>query len=224
MCGEHVANWAGTVPEGDGANRTVRRGVGVTAADGNAGQGQAELGSDDVDDPLVGVGFAVVGDAVFFAVGFERHDHVFSEAVLEGAATLVGTGGHDVVDGGEGALWVHDADALVFEHGEGLRARHFVDEVQADEQLGIAVRECGDGVCVPDFLKEVFAHGELRLFGCGCVTYGQVLCTPEVCIDELFERVSGGEFFASDAVFDGLFDDALDRKSTRLNSSHVAIS
>jgi hypothetical protein len=44
----------------------------------------------------------------------------------------------------------------VAQHAEGLRARHLVDEVRADQQLRLAVGQLADGVGVPDFFEEGF--------------------------------------------------------------------
>ena len=37
-------------------------------------------------------------------------------------------------------------------------ARHFVNKVQADEQLRLAARQRADGVRVPDFVKKCLSH------------------------------------------------------------------
>jgi hypothetical protein len=47
------------------------------------------------------------------------------------------------------------------EHVERLRARHLVDEVQADEELRLAARQRPDGVEIPDFLEQCLSHGVL---------------------------------------------------------------
>src|SRR5262249_60586919 len=50
---EHVADLRRSDPEGDRAERAVRRRVAVAARDRHARLRQAELGPDHVDDPLV---------------------------------------------------------------------------------------------------------------------------------------------------------------------------
>jgi hypothetical protein len=44
------------------------------------------------------------------------------------------------------------------QHVERLRRRHFVDEMQTDEQLGLAAWQPSDGVRVPDFVKKCLSH------------------------------------------------------------------
>src|SRR5579872_4080586 len=45
---------AGADTEGQRAERSMRGGVAVAADDGRTGEGEALLGSDDMDDPLIG--------------------------------------------------------------------------------------------------------------------------------------------------------------------------
>ena len=47
---------------------------------------------------------------------------------------------------------------LLPQHVEGLRARHLVNEVEADEELRLPARQGTDGVRVPDFVKKS-VHG-----------------------------------------------------------------
>ena len=51
-----------------------------------------------------------------------------------------------------------DAPAVLAQHVERLRARHFVNEMQADEQLRLAARQRAHGVRVPDFVKKCVSH------------------------------------------------------------------
>ena len=50
---QDVLDLAGADAEGQGPEGAVGAGVAVAADDRQAGQGQAQLGADDVDDPLV---------------------------------------------------------------------------------------------------------------------------------------------------------------------------
>ena len=52
-------HFAGADAEGDGAEGAVRGGMAVAADDGHTGLGDAEFGSDDVHDALVGMAEAV---------------------------------------------------------------------------------------------------------------------------------------------------------------------
>jgi hypothetical protein len=60
---EDVLDLTSTDTEGKGAESTVCRGVAVTADDSGAGQGEALLGANDVDDTLALVAHAKVGQA-----------------------------------------------------------------------------------------------------------------------------------------------------------------
>jgi hypothetical protein len=64
-----------------------------------------------------------------------------------------------VIDRRERALRRTHLPASLAQFGERLRTRHFVDEVEADVELGLAVGEHAHGVRVPDFLKEGSSHG-----------------------------------------------------------------
>jgi len=59
--------------------------------DQQSGLGEAELGPDDVDDPLTRVAHAVERDALPPAVGFERGHLAFGELVGAGRPPRVGT-------------------------------------------------------------------------------------------------------------------------------------
>ena len=61
-------HFGGADAEGDGAESAVRGGMAIAADDGHARLGDAELGSDDVNDALIGMAEAVELDVMFFAV------------------------------------------------------------------------------------------------------------------------------------------------------------
>ncbi len=54
---------------------------------------------------------------------------------------------------------IGDLEAEVAQHPEGLRAGHLVDQVGADQELGLAVGQFADRVGGPDFFKEGRGHG-----------------------------------------------------------------
>ena len=83
------------------------------------------------------------------AVALERRRHLLGHHVEE--RPLLRARRHDVIDGREGALGKRDAPAVLAQHVERLRARDFVNQVQADEQLRLAARQRPHGVRVPDF-------------------------------------------------------------------------
>ena len=155
--GEHVADLGGADAEGDGAERPVGAGVRVTAGDRGARLGDALLGTDDVHDALLAGGAVEERDAELRAIAAQLVHHRLRERVAVGLDQLVG--GHDVVDRGERAVRHRDLQAEVAEHAESLRAGDLVDEVGADQELGLAVGERADGVGVPDFFEEGLGRG-----------------------------------------------------------------
>ena len=66
---QHAFAFARPDAERDGAERAVGAGMTVAAHQGNAGQGEAELGADDVDDAVAPVAERNIGDAEALAVG-----------------------------------------------------------------------------------------------------------------------------------------------------------
>ena len=92
-------------------------------------------------------------DAVLAAVPLERRRHRLGHHV--GERPRLRARRHDVIDGRERALRRAHAPAARAQLVERLRARDFVDEMQADVELRLTVRQPADGVAVPDFLNSV---------------------------------------------------------------------
>jgi hypothetical protein len=134
--------------------------VAVAAGDGHAGLREPELRTDDVDDALAAAGGVEQRDPRLGAVVLERHQHLLRQRVRQ-RAPLRG-GGDDVVHGGEGARRDSHPEPHLAQHGEGLGAGDLVDQMQADEELGLAAGQLGHGVRVPDLVEQVpsrRAHG-----------------------------------------------------------------
>ena len=110
------------------------------------------LGADHVHDALVAARGIEVGDAVLGAVALEVLDHLLGERVAE--RPLLRIGRNDVVDGREGALRERHPELRLADRRERLRARDLVDQVQSDEELGLAARQLADRVGVPDLVEE----------------------------------------------------------------------
>ena len=70
----HVLDLGGADAEGQRAERAMGRGVAVAADDGRAGQGEAQLRADDVDDALAHVEDREVGHAELVDVLLQRLD------------------------------------------------------------------------------------------------------------------------------------------------------
>ena len=121
------------------------------------GQRAALLGADHVDDALVRVAHAVVGDAELGGVGGEHLELLGRDRVLDRLVDVLG--GHVVVGGGDGEVGPAHAAARQPDAVEGLRAGDLVDEVEIDvEQVGLA--GCAaHHVAVPHLLRERLGHG-----------------------------------------------------------------
>jgi hypothetical protein len=73
---QHMLDLGGADAEGQRAERAMGRGVAVAADDGGAGQREALLGADDVDDALALVELVEIFDAEF--LGVLRHHPICS--------------------------------------------------------------------------------------------------------------------------------------------------
>ena len=105
--------------EGNGTERTVCRGVAITAGNRHTRLGQAQLGTDHVDDALVHVVQIEEADAEILTVGFEGNHHLLRQAIGEGSLTLLRR--YDVVGCGEGSRRVSDGPSPPSKVGKRLR-------------------------------------------------------------------------------------------------------
>jgi hypothetical protein len=109
-----------------------------------------------VDDALVPAVDAEQLDAMLAAVPLERRKHVLGHDVEERPPLV--ERGDDVIDGRDRPLRHGDTQTARAEHVERLGRRDLVDQVQPDEQLGLAARERTDSMRVPDFLEKGCRH------------------------------------------------------------------
>ena len=122
--GHDVLHLGGADTEGQRTERTVSGGVGVTADDGHAGHGQAELRADHVHNALFLVAQGVDAHAEFLGVA--------AQGLNLGAAGQVGDGAEDVVGGGvvilggDGQVETAQGAVLDAQALEGLGRGHFV--------------------------------------------------------------------------------------------------
>src|SRR5687768_2692895 len=105
----------------------------VAARDGDPRLRESELRTDDVHDALLPIAYIPQRHAEIATVPLERRNHVLRQHVKERPAPL--TRGNDVIHGGECAIRKGDAPAARTQHVERLRTCHFVNEMEADEQL-----------------------------------------------------------------------------------------
>jgi hypothetical protein len=148
---QHVLDLAGADAKGQGAQRAVGGGVAVPADDRHAGQAEALLGPDDVDDALVGAGYALQLDAELLAVAGQRLDLLLGDLVGD-RQRAVG-GGHVVVDRGQGEIRPAHAAAAQPQALERLSGRDLMHQVQVDVQEHRLARLLAHDVTVPDLVK-----------------------------------------------------------------------
>ena len=135
----------------------------IAADDGRAGEGEALLRADDVNDALAVVELAEIVDAELARVLGERR-HLQRRFRIVDAVAAVGRR-HVVVDHGEGLfrrahLAAGHAQAL-----EGLRARHLVHEMAVDIEEAGAVRRLMHQVLVPDLVVNGAGFGHVGWVG-----------------------------------------------------------
>ena len=117
--GEHMLDLGRADAMGQRAERPVGRGVAVAADDGRAGQREALLGADDVDDALALIELIEVLDAELRGIVGQRLDLLR----LSGSAMPGAVGGrHVVIDDGQRLLGTAHLAAGHAQALEGLRA------------------------------------------------------------------------------------------------------
>ena len=153
---QHVLDLGGADAEGERAERAVRRGVAVAAHDRRAGQGEALLGADDVDDALADVLDVEQGDAEVPAVLLQGLD-LDARGLVGDALGAVG-GRHVVVGHRERRIDAAHRAAALAQAFEGLRAGHLVHEMTVDVEERRAVVFLVHHVGVPDLVEQGLGH------------------------------------------------------------------
>ena len=137
---------------GQRAEGAVGGGVAVAADDGGAGQREALLGADHVDDALALVELVEVAHAELGGVLGEGLD--LDAAFLLGDAARAVGGGNIVVDHGQGLLGMAHLAAGHAQALEGLRAGHLMHEMAVDIEQAGAILGLVDEMVVPDLVIE----------------------------------------------------------------------
>ena len=159
--GQHVLDLRGADAMRQRTERAVGRGMAVAADDGGAGQGEALLGPDDVDDALALVVLVVVLDAEVLDVFGQGLDLDARLLLLDPQAAI---GGRDVVvDDGECLSRRADFSPGQPQSFECLRAGHLVHEMTVDIEdagaIGLAVDDVGVENLVVERGRGCFGHG-----------------------------------------------------------------
>ena len=154
---QHIAHLRGADAKSDRAEGSVCGGVRIAAGDRGARLGDALLGADHMDDALFARREVEISDAEVIGIFAQRLHHFRGERVLR---RVLIDGRHDVVDSRKSALRELHLEAEVAQHPEGLRRSDLMDQVGTDEELRASVGKRANGVGVPNFLEEIFSHGE----------------------------------------------------------------
>lgn len=133
-------------------------GVAVTANNGQAREGDAELGADDVDDALVRIHVAEKRNVKVFGITFEGSELLTAQGGFINGASV---GGDVVIDGGKGEVGAVDGPLGLAKRIKGLGTGDFVDKVPVDIEEGSASRQVSDCVLLPDFLEQRLWHPPL---------------------------------------------------------------
>ena len=149
---EHVLALRGPDAEGEGAERAVGRGVAVAAHHRGPRQGEALLGSDDVDDALARVEHVEHLDPELLAVRAQGLDLEPRFGVLDAEGAVGGR--HVVVGDGERRVPAAHASSGQAQALERLGREHFVQEVPVDvEEVDPVVLDI-DEMTVPDLFEK----------------------------------------------------------------------
>ena len=137
---------------GQRAEGAVRAGMAVAADDRRAGQGEALLRTDDVDDALALIEFVEIFEAEHLGVLGEIGDLLL--ALRVGIFLLAIGGRHVVIDHAQRLVRRMHLAAGEPQALERLRARHLVHEMPVDIDQAGAVRLLVDQMVGPDFVVE----------------------------------------------------------------------
>ena len=171
---QHVLDLRGADAVGERAERAVGRGVAVAAHERGAGQREALLGADDVDDALPLVELVVIFEPEELGVLGQIGD--LRRALRIGIGLAAVGGRHVVVDHQQRLLGRAHLAAGQPQSLERLRARHLVHEMAVDVDQAGAVGLLVDQVVVPDLVVEGARLGHrARPVGC-CVGLYLVSC------------------------------------------------
>jgi len=143
--------------EGQGREGAVGAGMGVAAHQGHARQGEALLGTDDVDDALADIVHGELGETELGAVGIQGL-HLGTRDRI-GDALVAGDGGHVVIRRRQHRGNAPELAASHLQTLEGLRAGHFMDQVAIDVDQRRAVRLDVDDMGIPELVVKGTWHG-----------------------------------------------------------------
>ena len=162
--GQDHLDLAGSDPEGQRTEGSMRAGVAVAADDRHARLGQPELRADDVHDALVRTPQAVQRNAELPAVRGQLVDLGRGELVEDRQAARVSWDA--VVGRGDGPLGMAHLEPALPQTGERLGTGDLMNEVEVDREHRRGLRILADEMVDPDLLEQrsrAGAHGPARL-------------------------------------------------------------
>jgi hypothetical protein len=109
-----------------------------------------------MNNALLAGGNVKIGYSKLRAVLAQFFDHLICQRVRKRFRASIS--GNNVIDCRKCPAGIRNGQPQFPEHGKCLGTRDLVDEVSADEQLGLPVRQFANRVRRPYFLKECFSH------------------------------------------------------------------
>ena len=158
--------------EGDTAERAVRRGMGITADEREAGQRDALFRAHDVDDSMSFVRHREMREAEILCrllQDFDGLPHLAFGYILQDFCR----GRDTVVRRAEQLVRLADLQPLRLEHAKGAEMQ-VVDEVAVDIEQHVAIRARRDDMLVPNFFEYRLAHSA------PFVSHGEILAASGV--------------------------------------------
>ena len=159
--GQHMLHLRGADAVGEGAERAVGAGVGVSADDGHPRLGAPLFRPDHVDDAVARIGHGEELDPRVGDVAAERLELKAGLRIGDaGEAERLPLGRHIVIGDREGAIRPSHRAARRAQSRERLGRGHFMDEVQVDVEDGVAARLLRHQVRIPDLVvQRLTGHG-----------------------------------------------------------------
>ena len=162
---QHMGELAGADAEGERAEPAMGAGMAVAADDQAAGQAEAELGTDDMDDALPGLVEVEQLDVAGRCLGPQRRQQL--PAGLDRAGTP-GRRRNRMIGRRKSQLGIVDRKVAAFEVDQAAGAAEVMQQMAIDmKQIGI-IADLRDDMLVPDFGQQratTRVHDPSSLFG-----------------------------------------------------------
>jgi hypothetical protein len=145
---QHVRELAGADAEGERAEPAMGAGVAIAADDQAAGEAEAELGADDMDDALPRLVEVEQPDVAGRRLGPQRRQQIPPGLDRAGPP---GRGRNRMIGRGEGQFGIVDRNIAAFEVEQAAGAAEVMQQMAIHmQQIGI-IADASDDMLVPDF-------------------------------------------------------------------------